>query len=235
MASWADIRQEALALRQEAVTGAKKRVSFVFGFVAVLWVLELVDLALRGSLDALGILPRSAGGLLGIPLAPLLHAGFPHLLGNTLAIIPLGFLVSARRYWHLPFVTLFVTVTCGALVWMFARPSVHIGSSGVVFGYLGFLLLYGWFERSMSGVALSLAVGFFYCGALFQVMPGEEGISWETHLFGLLAGALAARLVAERAQPHSDVVYTIRSPYTDEVAHFRLEDLTRQAMLGRRG
>ena len=234
MASWSEIRHEAMALRYEAVSGAKRRATFVFGFIALIWFLELVDLALRGSLDALGILPRSAGGLLGIPLAPLLHAGFPHLLGNTLAIIPLGFLVSARRFWHLPFVTVFVTLLTGTLVWMFARPSVHIGSSGVVFGYLGFLMLYGWFERSSSGIVMSLAVGFFYCGALFRVMPGEDGISWESHLFGFLAGAIAARWISARtAAEDRDGVYL--DPEMEAAVRVQLEELSAQSIFERRG
>lgn len=191
MATWNE-------LAREAMSGAKKRALFVFGFVALLWALEIVDFALMGSLDGLGIRPRTTFGLVGIVTAPFLHGGFPHLIANTAALIPLGFLVSARRLWHLPFVTVFVTLVTGVLVWLLARPSVHIGASGVVFGYLGFLMLAGWFERSASAVLLSVVVGLVYGGAMFGVLPGQDGISWESHLFGFVAGALAARLVAKR-------------------------------------
>lgn len=183
---------------QEALVATKRRLTLVFGFVAVLWAVEIVDFLLLGSLDGLGIRPRTTFGLIGIPLAPFLHGGFSHLFANTTALIPLGFLVSARRLSHLPFVTIFVTVVGGLCVWLFARSSVHIGASGVVFGYLGFLLLVGFFERSFAGIALSLAVGVMYGGLFFGVLPGQPGISWESHLFGFLAGALAARLVARR-------------------------------------
>lgn len=191
MATWKE-------LGREAMVGVKQRALLVFGFVAVLWGLEILDVALLGSLDALGIRPRSTVGLVGVPLAPFLHGGFDHLIANTVALIPLGFLVSARRLWHLPFVTIFVTLVGGALVWMLARPSVHIGASGVVFGYLGFLMLAGWFERSAGAVVLSVVVALAYGGAMFGVLPGQPGISWESHLFGFVAGALAARLVARR-------------------------------------
>lgn len=183
---------------RDTAGGAKRRLLFVLGFVLVLWLVESLDVFLLGSLDGFGIVPRDPRGLWGIPLAPFLHGGFPHLIANTTALIPLGFLVSARRFWHLPFVTVFVTLLTGILVWSFARPSVHIGASGVVFGYLGFLMLAGWFERSIGAVVLSVGVAVAYGGAMLGVLPGQEGISWESHLFGFVAGALAARMVAKR-------------------------------------
>lgn len=191
MASWSE-------LFREATGGLKRRLGFVLGFVALLWLLEGLDSLLLGSFDAFGIRPRRTDGLIGIPLAPFLHGGFPHLIANTLGLVPLGFLVSARRFWHLPFVTVFVTLGAGLLVWFFGAPSVHIGASGVVFGYLGFLLLAGWFERSLGAVVLSVVVGLAFGGALAGMLPGQPGVSWESHLFGFLAGALAARVVAKR-------------------------------------
>ena len=191
MATWAQVGRE-------AAVGVKQRAALLLGFVALLWALEIVDAALLGSLDGLGIRPRTSFGLLGIPLAPFLHGGFAHLLANTTALLPLGFFVSARRLWHLPFVTIFVALVGGGLVWLLARPAVHIGASGVVFGYLGFLLLAGWFERSVGAMVLSVVVGLAFGGALWGVLPGQSGISWEAHLFGFVAGALAAKLLARR-------------------------------------
>ncbi|WP_438019851.1 rhomboid family intramembrane serine protease [Sorangium sp. So ce315] len=170
------------------------------GFVALLWAIELLDfLIFRGSLDALGIRPRTASGLVGIALAPLLHGGFAHLAANTVPFLALGWLIMLRRTTDLVLVTLLSALVGGLGVWLVGAPSsVHVGASGVIFGYFGFLLLRGWFERSAVSIALSLVVGLVYGGMIWGVLPSRMGISWEGHLFGFLGGVLAARLLARR-------------------------------------
>ena len=181
---------------QQAV---KDRALLVFGFVGVLWFVEVFNILLGGTLSSWGIRPRSISGLLGIPLAPFLHSGIHHLLSNSLALIPLAFLVSARRLEHLFSVTTLVTFLGGGAVWLLGRGSLHIGASGLVFGYIGFLLLSGWFERSFVSIAVSLFVGFSYGGmTLLGLLPIFPGVSWESHLFGFAAGILSARLLANR-------------------------------------
>ncbi|WP_437784525.1 rhomboid family intramembrane serine protease [Sorangium sp. So ce1097] len=170
------------------------------GFVALLWAIEILDfLIFRGSLDALGIRPRTASGLVGIALAPLLHGGFAHLAANTVPFLALGWLIMLRRTTDLVLVTLLSALVGGLGVWLIGAPSsVHVGASGVIFGYFGFLLLRGWFERSAVSIALSLVVGLVYGGMIWGVLPTRMGISWEGHLFGFLGGVLAARLLAGR-------------------------------------
>ncbi|KYF78215.1 rhomboid family intramembrane serine protease, partial [Sorangium cellulosum] len=178
----------------------KLHATLLGGFVALLWAIEIVDfLIFRGSLDALGIRPRTVPGLAGIALAPLLHGGFAHLAANTLPFLGLGWLIMLRRTSDLVLVTLLSALVGGLGVWLTGSPSsVHIGASGVIFGYFGFLLLRGWFERSAVSIALSLGVGLFYGGMIWGVLPTRMGISWEGHLFGFLGGVLAARLLAGR-------------------------------------
>jgi len=170
-------------------------------FIAALWVIEFVDVSIfHGGLDRLGILPRTGSGLLGILAAPFLHGGWDHLAGNTIGILLLGGLTMAigRRE--------FITVTlAGALVgglgtWLFGRYSVHIGASGLVFAYLGYLLLRGWYDRRFGSIALALGVGWFYGGMVFGMIPGitPSHISWEGHLFGFIGGVVAARLLRQR-------------------------------------
>jgi membrane associated rhomboid family serine protease len=168
----------------------------------VLWAIELVDwLVFAGSLDRLGIRPRTAGGLVGIPLHPFLHLGFTHLALNTIGILLFGGLVlvrDPRDFWT---AVLLGTLVGGAGVWLVGRPSIHIGASGVVFALFGYLLLTGWFDRKPGAVLLSITVLLFWGSALFGLSPLQVGVSWEAHLFGFLAGGLTAWLRARRKQP----------------------------------
>lgn len=169
----------------------------LFWFVTLLWVLELLDLlVLRSGLDRFGIRPRDTAGLVGILFAPLLHGGLAHLIANTVPLLVLGWLVMVRRLSDFFAVTAIVWLLGGLGVWLFAPPrTVHIGASGLIFGYLGFLLLRGYFERSFTAIFLSVVVGLLYGGALWGILPSRPGISWQGHLFGFLAGVLAARLL----------------------------------------
>jgi membrane associated rhomboid family serine protease len=162
-------------------------------FLAVLWLVEIVDvLFLDHELERQGIQPRSWGGLDGILLAPFLHDDFAHLISNTVPLAVLGALVLLHEIPRWFQVTAVVIVVGGLATWLLARSATHIGASGVVFGYLGFLLAAGFFERSLRAVTLGVATGLAYGGLLWGVLPTRPGISWESHLFGLLAGGLAA-------------------------------------------
>ena len=180
----------------------KLQATLLFGFVGLLWALEIVDSVIfAGALDSFGVRPRSAGGLVGIALAPLLHLGFGHLMANTLPLITLGWLIMLRETRDFIAVTLLSAIVSGLGVWLVgASYSVHIGASGVIFGYFGFLLLRGYFERSLLSIGLSLVVVAVYGGMIWGVFPSGFRISWEGHLFGFLGGVLAARLMSRRAQ-----------------------------------
>lgn len=171
-------------------------------FAIALVALEAVDGAvLHHALDRYGIRPRTTEGLLGIALAPFLHGNMAHVITNAVSLVILGSLVIFRGplvFW----VTTFVTVLCAGLgTWIVGLPgSIHIGASGLVFGYLGHLLLAGWFERRFATIALSLVCLGAFGGMIFGVLPGQTGISWESHLFGFLGGAASARLMAARSR-----------------------------------
>ncbi len=168
------------------------------GLVLLLWAIEFVDVLAGGSLDRLGIRPRTAAGLIGIPLHPLLHLGFGHLALNTVGLLLFGSLVvirDERDFWT---ALLLGTVVGGLGVWLFGRPSIHIGASGVVFALFGYLLLTGWFDRSFGAILLSTGVFLLWGTALFGLSPTQVGVSWEAHLFGFLAGGLTAWLRARR-------------------------------------
>jgi membrane associated rhomboid family serine protease len=168
------------------------------GFVAIIWAVEIVDqIIFRRQLDTFGILPRHIEGLRGILFAPFLHGSFAHVAANTVPFMILGWLIMLRGVKSFFAVSMISAFISGAGTWMFGRTSYHIGASGMIFGYLGYLLFRGFFERSLSAIALSLIVGFTYGGLVFGVLPGQAGISWEGHLFGFIGGAIAARLLAD--------------------------------------
>lgn len=178
----------------------------VAGMAAVMWVSEIVDQVLGGRLDLLGIEPRSVDGLSGVPLAPFLHVGFGHLMSNTLPFLALGGLVALSGLRRVLAVTVIVTLVGGLGTWLLAPGStVHLGASGVVFGYAAYLVARGLFDRRWYYLAVGVLVALFYgTSLLFGLLP-QAGISWQGHLFGALGGLLAARVLARRS-PRSRAV-----------------------------
>lgn len=169
------------------------------GFVAVLWLSEVLDTVLGHRLDAEGIRPGTTEGLSGILVAPLLHSGFAHLMANTVPLLVLGFLVllAGVRRWVL--VTAIVWLVGGVGTWLFGGPgTVHLGASGLVFGWLTYLVLCGVFARSPVQVLVGALVLVVFGGLLIGVLPGQPGISWQGHLFGAVGGVLAAWWLAGR-------------------------------------
>ncbi len=168
--------------------------------VGVMWLIEIADqLLFRGALDGLGILPRQVAGLRGIPFAPLLHGSFAHLLANTLPFLALGFLVMLRHSRQFVAVSLTIILISGLGTWLIAPAhTVHIGASGLIFGYFAFLLVAAYYERSPRAIGLALMVILFYGGLLWGALPQAGAISWQGHLFGLVGGAVAARAFVPR-------------------------------------
>jgi membrane associated rhomboid family serine protease len=185
---------------QVAVVGnhLARHLTILLALVALLWLLEVIDLILWTiPLDAYGIRPRTAAGLRQIPLAPFLHVGFAHLAANTVPFVILGWLVLMRSERDFVLVSLIATGVSGLGVWLIGPTyTIHLGASGVIFGYLGYLWARGFFERSIPALALALVAGLLYGGILWGVLPGQAGVSWQGHLFGFLGGILAAYLLA---------------------------------------
>jgi membrane associated rhomboid family serine protease len=174
------------------------RLQILAVLVAIAWIVYLVNfLVLGGILNQLGVRPRTLTGLLGIPISAFLHSDARHLLGNTQGFLLLGGrLILLRGTDDFTLVSLFTLLTSGFGIWLFGRPPNHVGASGVLFGYFGFLLLRGYFERNAVSAILSILMIALYSTTLWRVLPSDNtGISWEGHLFGFLGGAIAARLL----------------------------------------
>ncbi|HAG83165.1 MAG TPA: rhomboid family intramembrane serine protease [Cyanobacteria bacterium UBA12227] len=189
------VRQETQALAREVKTQA----TILGGIVGTMWIIEFVDLIFfRNSLNSYGILPRHIIGLRGILFAPFLHGNLLHLISNTIPFLTLGWFVMLQETSDFFGVTAITMVVSGLGVWVFGSAGVHIGASSLIFGYLGFLLLRGYFQRNFASIMLSLIVGFLYGGAIWGVLPSVPGVSWEGHLFGFIGGILAARFLSRR-------------------------------------
>lgn len=170
----------------------------VGAMAALMWVSEAVD-AVVGRLDALGIEPRTADGLWGVPFAPFLHAGFGHLLANTVPFLVLGAIVALSGLRRVLLVTLVVALVSGLGTWLVAPSgTLHVGASGVVFGYAAYLIARGLFDRRWYYLLTGLVVALVQGGSLLLGLLPRDGISWQGHLFGALGGLLAARLLARR-------------------------------------
>ena len=165
------------------------------GLVAGIWLAWLGAWLLGWNIDDLGIRPRDVHGLVGILTAPFAHASFEHLMSNTL---PLG-LLSALMLYAYPLATRYalplIWLASGLGVWLWARPSVHVGISGITHGLMFFLFLMGLLRRDRLGVTLALLVFFLYGGMLMTILPREVEVSFEYHLAGAVAGVVSAVLL----------------------------------------
>jgi membrane associated rhomboid family serine protease len=172
----------------------------MFILVGALWMIEVADQLIKKtsaaySLDFLGIVPRTLWGLPGIFFAPFVHSGFGHLLNNTLPLLVLGWIVLLGGRWLFFKVSLIVALCAGVGTWIFGSiPGPHLGSSGVIYGYLGFLLVRGFLELSVRWVIVSVLIGILYSGALGGFLP-TSNISVVGHVFGFIGGILAGWLL----------------------------------------
>ncbi|WP_130347457.1 rhomboid family intramembrane serine protease [Herbihabitans rhizosphaerae] len=169
----------------------------VLGFTALLYLIEFLDSVIPADLDKFGVEPRELSGLDGVLFAPLLHAGWDHLFSNTIPVLVFGFLAMSAGIGQWIAVTGTIWILSGLGVWLTgAWGTVTVGASGVAFGWLAFLLVRGMFNRSFKQLLVAAALFLYWGSTLLGVLPGDPGISWEGHLFGAVAGILAAWLVS---------------------------------------
>ncbi|MFA5683913.1 MAG: rhomboid family intramembrane serine protease [Lysobacteraceae bacterium] len=164
------------------------------GFIGAIWWIKMIELWLGTSFSWLGVRPDHWTGLIGIVSAPMLHGSVEHLLSNTLPLLVLGtltFAVYPRSAWR---ALATVWLLSGLGIWLFGRPSTHIGASGLTHGLMFFLFVLGLLRRDRPAVATAMIAFFLYGGMLLSVLPGDPKVSWEAHLFGALSGVLAALL-----------------------------------------
>ena len=181
----------------------QRAIAMTLSFVALLYAVEGVDTVSNHDLDGAGVRPRTAAGLEGIVFAPVLHANWAHLIGNTLPVIVLGLLTLLTGIGRGLAATAIVWVVAGIGTWLTgASGSVHIGASVLVFGWLTYLISRGLFTRNLWQILVGVVVGLLYGSILWGVLPGQSGISWQGHLFGALGGLLAGWVLSSNERRH---------------------------------
>lgn len=189
---------------KDIVGEIKSQITILVALVGIMWGVEILDAyVFRNGLNLFGILPREVIGLRGIVFAPFLHANFPHLIANTVPFIVLGWLIMAQSVTDFAIVSVICMLVGGLGTWLFGNRGLHIGASGVIFGYLGFLLTRFYFDRTLVSGLVALFVGTTYGSVVLGIFPSLPGISWEGHLFGFLGGIFAARFVVNSSKNRS--------------------------------
>jgi len=169
-----------------------------FRLVFFMWLIFTIQNTFHLNLGIFGIEPRSALGLIGVLTGPMIHGNALHIASNTVPLLFLGWALfffypenGKRVFYSCYFVT-------NILIWLFARPSIHIGASGLVYGLASFMIFFGIFKRDIKSIAISVVVLFLYGGFVYGLFPSQPGVSWESHLFGAVTGASIAYFLAHK-------------------------------------
>jgi membrane associated rhomboid family serine protease len=183
-------------IRRETQRGG---IELLAAIVALMWVVEIINTLDGNHLDGDGIYARDAGRLWGIITAPFIHVSFAHLISNTIPFVFMGFIIALRGAMRLGLVTSIVILAGGLGTWLISPAHVStVGASGVVFGYAGYLLARGLFDRSAMELLVGVVVAAVWGAALLSSLVPHGGVSWQGHLCGGLAGVLAAWLMSNR-------------------------------------
>jgi membrane associated rhomboid family serine protease len=182
-------------------TSRDQGIALVAGMAALMWVVEIADVA-AFELDRHGIVPREVGGLDGILFAPFLHGGFGHLIGNTIPFLVLGAAIALAGLARVAAVTAIVAVVGGVGTWLTGPDgTVHIGASGLVFGFAAYLVSRFLWSRRLLDLGIAVLVVAVWGTTLLIGLVPTPGVSWQGHLFGAVGGVVAARVVHRRATP----------------------------------
>jgi len=172
------------------------RLDWLIALVAAIWLVQCINALTKYRLNrTFGLRPRDRNGLVGILLMPLLHANATHASANTYPLVALGALMGLSGEHNLAAASGFIVLAGGSAVWLFARNALHVGASGLIFGWFGYLLARAWVEANFQSLAIAMAVAFSYGTLVWGMLPRAGRVSWEAHLFGALAGAGAAYLL----------------------------------------
>lgn len=168
---------------------AQFNMHYVFSAIALLWVIQCVNFALGYRLNVFGILPRTPFGLVGIIFSPFLHGSFSHLLFNSIPLFLLMNLLLLTGLVNFIIVTLLIMIIGGFCVWLLGQKALHVGASGVIMGYWGYLIINAIMSPSIVTILLIIFCFYYFAGLFSSLLP-KAGTSWESHIFGFLAGLL---------------------------------------------
>ncbi|MFD4561472.1 rhomboid family intramembrane serine protease [Streptomyces sp. NPDC058469] len=188
----------------------KAAAKLMVGWVALLWLLEVVDVLSGHALDGFGIIPREPSELIDVVPAAFIHFGFAHVAANSVPLLVFGFLAALGGIRRFAAVCALIIVADGLGVWLISPAHTNTaGASGLIFGLFGFLLVGGFAERRPLGIVVGLLVGAVWGGTiLFGLAPTQSGVSWQAHLVGLVAGVGAAFAFRRRPTPRTPLTGT---------------------------
>lgn len=170
---------------------SKQYIPTMLELLGILWAINLVNWTLGSWFNRLGIYPRHAIGLIGIPLAPLWHGNFTHLLFNSFPLFFLGLFVMSLSVQTFYYATAIIVLLSGFSVWCIGRRGIHIGASALISGYFGFVLAIAYQKPTFTTLFCAVIAFYYFGGILLSLFPTEEKTSWEGHLTGFLSGLVA--------------------------------------------
>ncbi len=163
--------------------------------ILIPWIIFLISYFIFNRILLLGIIPRQIRGIPGILFAPLLHVNFNHIFFNSIPLLVLSNFILINGVHYYLVVTLMITVLSGFAIWCFAKPGLHIGASALITGYWGFLISNIVQHGTLTNIILGLVSLYYFAGIFLGIFPSQKGVSWEGHLFGLLAGLATSYLL----------------------------------------
>lgn len=175
----------------------KKNISLfspIFIFITIIWSIKLIEILFNTSYAySLGLEPRSISSLVNIFTTPLVHSNLSHLISNTLPLIVFSIIIlineKKMKYTEILF---FIVIFGGFFLWLFGRNAIHVGASGVIFGLFGYLIAAAIFRKKIFDIFVAIILIFFYWSIIYGILPNDNGVSWEGHLFGLVSGVLSS-------------------------------------------
>lgn len=183
---------------QITINSIQHNLPTVLHLIILLVIIHFINWLLSYRLRILGIFPRRVYGLPGIFLSPFIHADFGHLFFNLLPFFILSNLLLIAGRPTFICASLLIMLIGGTLTWIFGKRGVHIGASGVIMGYLGYLLISAYHQPSFESIGIAIVCLYYFASLLLSIVPGgEKSVSWEGHLFGLLSGFAANYLTPQ--------------------------------------
>lgn len=183
----------------------RKAIQLPLYIIGSMWMIHIGQVIMGVRFIGLGVYPRKLEGAIGILSAPFIHGSFQHLISNSVPLfflITLLFLAYRRSSW---IALTLIYIGTGIGMWLFVRPSFHIGASGVVYGLVSFMFWTGVFRKNIRSIAISLAILFLYSGYIWGIFPGESGVSWDGHLIGAIVGIMVAYLLRGQVEESEQI------------------------------
>lgn len=170
----------------------KTHLRFIIMICFVLIAIEVINMFTGRMLSSFGVIPRNIESLPMIFTSPFVHGNLAHLIANITTLVVMLLLMMTQNQRRMIWISIWLIIFTGLCVWLFGRSAIHLGASGIIYGYFGFLLLAGWRSKRKRMMLISVVVALVYGSLLFGVLPTRGFVSWESHLFGFIGGLIAA-------------------------------------------